>query len=296
VGCATAEAARWVVAVGWAVLGVACAAGAEPAAADRQKKPKAARQEPALPDTSDPARGLDVSGLDLRLLYEADFSKPLRFVKEDDLVRDGRRVRRPEDVDWVLEGKASARVEGGRLYLTNDAGHLVFWNTRTFPDSFLLEFGVSPADANNGLNIVFFAATGRDGGDIFELDQPFRGGEFKTYHSGQLNCYHASYWAVDPRGNLRGTAHVRKNFGFHLVAAGKDFMAGQGPGPHRVRVLKLGARIQAEVAGKLAVQWSDDGRTYGPVLHQGRIGLRQMSHSKECSYTGFKVWAAGPGT
>ena len=142
---------------------------------------------------------------------------------------------------------------------------------------------------------MFFAATALDGGSIFDLRQPIRDGVFKRYHTGELNSYHASYWAATQQdGTSRGTAHLRKNRGFDLVAAGKDFITGQGPGPHRVRVLKVDGRIDVEVDGKLAVRWVDDGRSHGPVLGDGFIGLRQMAHTRECSYTEFKVWAVTP--
>jgi hypothetical protein len=250
--------------------------------------------ELVLPDTSDAIRGLDLSGVALTPLYEADFTKPLRFVKESDLFENGKRVREPKVVDWVLEGQASAQVKGGKLHLTNDAGHLVFWNTRLFPADLLLEFGMSPVDANKGLAIFFLAATGRDGSSIFDLEQPFRDGIFDTYHSGGLNCYHVSYWATDPNGKARGTAHIRKNYGFHLVSQGSDFITGTGAGPHRVRVLKLDNKISVEVDGKLSVRWTDDGIALGPVLRDGLLGLRQMVYTREASYTHFKVWAARP--
>jgi len=244
-----------------------------------------------MPDTSDESRGLDLSRLKLGPLYETDFSRPLKFVKETDLFTDGKRTRLPDGVDWVLEGKASARIENKRLVLKNDASHLVFWNTREFPSDMLVEFGVSPADPNNGLNIVFFAAKGRDGGSIFDLSQPMRDGEFRTYHSGEINCYHVSYWAITSTGEARGTANIRKNHGFHLVSMGSDLIAGQGPGPHRIRILKLGNKITVEANGKIEVRFEDDGKTFGPVWKEGRIGLRQMQHTGQCSYTHFKVWA-----
>lgn len=247
-----------------------------------------------MPDTSDESRGLDWSKLKQELLYAADFSKPLKFVRESDLFAEGKRVRKPDGADWVLEGTASARIAHGRLFLKNDDGHLVFWSTREFPGDLLIEFGVSPADSGKGLNIVFFAAKGRDGGSIFDLGQPWRDGDFRSYHSGGLDCYHASYWATFPEGEARGTSHIRKNHGFHLTAVGRDFIAGQGAGPHRVRLLKLGHRIAAEVNGKIAVRWEDNGKSLGPVLSGGHIGLRQMAYTGECSYTHFKVSAVRP--
>ena len=242
-----------------------------------------------MPDTSDAARGLDLSGLEVQPLYEADFTKPLKFVTESSLFTGDRRTPVPAGTDWVLEGKATARTEDGRLVLTNDPGHLVFWSTRAFPADVLIEFGVSPAHANEGLNILFFAAKGQDGGSIFDEKQPMRDGLFKTYHSGAIDCYHVSYWATGPGGEERGTAHIRKNRGFHIVSMGRDFIANQGPGPHRVRLLKLGSEITVEVGGKIAVRWKDDGTTFGPVLGDGLIGLRQMAHTGECRYTYFKV-------
>ena len=117
---------------------------------------------------------------------------------------------------------------------------------------------------------------------------------FKSYTNGAINCYHTSYWATSEQGGPRGTAHIRKNQGFHLVAMGRDFIAGGGPGPHRVRVLKIGGKIQVEANGKISVAWQDDGKAFGPVLKDGLIGLRQMSHTKQCSYTHFKVWEVKP--
>lgn len=250
-----------------------------------------------LPDTSDAGRGLDLSALILAPLYEADFQQPLRLVKEADLFTDGQRVALPNDAEWVLEGPASAETRDGRLHLVNEGGHLVCWNTRVFPADLLLEFDVVPADASQGLAIVFFAATGRDGGGIFDQDQPYRDGIFPTYHSGGLDSYHVSYWATSATGAGRDTANIRKNHGFHLVSQGLDFITGSGPGPHRVRILKLGGRIEVEVNGRLSVSWTDDGQTHGPGLQGGRIGLRQMVHTHACSYPHFKVWSvtAKPG-
>lgn len=249
-----------------------------------------------------PEGGLDLSGVTLTKLYEADFSAPLRFVKEEDLLQGDERVRGPGDAEWVLEGGASARTEDGRLHLANEGGHLVCWNTRPFPGDFLLEFGVVPRDSNRGLNIVFFCAAARGGGGIFDLGQPRRGGEFKNYHSGEIDCYHASYWATQRDGTARGTAHLRKNHGFHLVAEGPDLIAGAGsdpagpgpagPVPHRVRLLKLGGGIAVEVNGRVSLRWSDDGAALGPALRDGLVGLRQMEHSGSCAYTHFRVWSA----
>jgi len=253
----------------------------------------AAPAQPPPPDSSDPTRGLDLTEVELAHSYEADFSRPLELMNEAGLFESERRVRvPPARIDWILEGRGNAHTEAGRLVLSNGGNDVVLWNTHRFPADFLLEFSVLPHDANKGLNIVFFAAMGRKGGGIFDLSQPKRDGRFRAYHSGGLDAYHVSYWATDEDGKARGTAHIRKNYGFHRVAVGKDFITGQGPGPHRVRVLKLNGNIEVEVNGRIAVRWHDDGRTFGPVLGEGFIGLRQMAYTQDCRYTHFRVWAA----
>lgn len=241
-----------------------------------------------LPDTSDATHGLDLSKLKVETLYEADFQQPLKLVKEAELFDGDKRRPVPPGVDWVLEGEAEARIDDGKLVLQNQPGHLVFWQMKEFPADLLIEFAMSPADSNKGLAIVFLAARGRDGGGIFDASQPRRDGVFKNYHSRDLDCYHTSYWACGSTGEARGTAHIRKNHGFHIVSVGKDFIAGQGAGPHGVRILKLGPKLTVEVNGKIAVQWEDDAK-FGPALGGGRVGLRQMGHADECRYTYFKV-------
>lgn len=243
---------------------------------------------------------LDLSPYKLTSVYQADFSRPLDVVHEDELFDGDRRVRLPDGKDWVFEGPGRAWAEDGRLHLESfkpqEAGHIVLWSTRVFPQDFLLEFGMSPRDSTDGLNIVFLCARSRDGSGIFAPDLPRRGGVFKNYHSGALDSYHVSYWACSAAngGTPRRTANVRKNYGFYLVSCGIDRIAGRGPGPHRVRVLKVGGKLRVETAGQIAAAFDDDGSTYGPVLGSGAIGLRQMGHTHRASYTHFKVWKVEP--
>ena len=240
---------------------------------------------------------LDLSRYTLTPIYQADFAKPLSVVAEADLFEGNTRVRLPDGRDWVFEGPGKAWTQCGRLHIESarpkEAGHVVLWNTRAFPADFLLEFGMSPQDSSMGLNIVFFCATSRVGGGIFDLGLPRRDGVFRNYHSGALDSYHVSYWAVAPTGVPRRTANLRKNHGFFLPACGTDRIAGQGVGPHTVRLLKVGNKIWLETRGQLSLVFDDDGATYGPVLGGGRMGLRQMGHTHRASYTHFKVWKVG---
>jgi len=242
---------------------------------------------------------LDLARYKLLPLFTADFTKPLNVVAEDALFENGKRVRQPGKAEWVLEGKGRAWTENGLLRMVSDnpkKDHLVLWNTRVFPENFLLEFTLSPKHSTNGLNIVFFSARGVDGGGAFDLDQPRRDGVFTNYHSGRLNCYHISYWACSSAGGgtPRGNANLRKNAGFYLPACGVDLITGKGPGPHTVRILKDGGHIRLETNGRLALIFDDDGKTYGPVWKDGLIGLRQMAHTEDCSYGSFKVWQIEP--
>ena len=240
---------------------------------------------------------LDLSPYRLRIAYEADFSAPLNWVHEDSLFDGDKRVRRPDGAEWVLEGPGKAWTEDGRLWMEThggDDGHLVLWNTREFPSDFLLEYGFSPDDSNRGLHIVFLGAKSLSGGSIFDLDLPLRGGLFRNYHSGELNCYHISGFATSETGRPRRTTNVRKNQGFFLVTCGDDRITGQGPGPHLFRLLKVGGKIALETRGLIASRFDDDGETYGPVWQEGLIGLRIMGYTGKASFSHFRVWEVHP--
>ena len=241
--------------------------------------------------------GLDLRKLQLESVYNADFQQPLEVIHENRLFDGNRRLPLPEKAEWILEGPGRAWCEEGSLHLRSDRpedkGHVVLWNRHDFPANFLLEFGLSPQNSQRGLNILFFSTTARNGiGSPFHPTLPRRDGVFKAYHSGELDGYHLSYWASAAPGNgiPRRTANLRKNRGFHLIGCGDDRITGMGPGPHRIRVLKVGGQIQIEVNGKLALTHHDKGQTHGPTLGAGAIGLRQMSHTVQARYTHFQVW------
>jgi hypothetical protein len=198
--------------------------------------------------------------------------------------------------DWRMEGGRRMGVENGRLVLDSEdpggkpkAGdnHLVCWLNREMPADFLLEFGVRPEHRNRGLNIVFFNARGVRGESVFDPGLRPRTGVFEQYHSGDLNNYHISYWAGE-----RGTAHIRKNAGFHLVSEGREMVAAGGADAfQKIRVYKRGGSIRLMVDDRVSAVWEDDGKTFGPVwTHSGWMGLRQMAHSGKCEYDSVKVW------
>lgn len=199
--------------------------------------------------------------------------------------------------DWVLEGGKSMRIEAGKLVLEStphpdpaelSLNHLVAWLKREIPADFLLEFTVRPQNKQKGLNIVFFSTRGTGGQSIFDPSLAPRDGLFRLYHSGDLNGYHVSYWAPP-----RPTTHIRKNRGFHLVAASDRDVIATAPAEtfETVRIYKRGPMIRVLVGDTVLVAWDDDGKQFGPAhLHAGWIGLRQMGHTIKCEYDSLAVY------
>jgi hypothetical protein len=69
---------------------------------------------------------------------------------------------------------------------------------------------------------------------------------------------------------------MRRNAGFHLVANGPPGIAPGSQEVQGVRLIKDDAHVQLLVDGRVIIDFTDDGRQYGPVLGAGRIGFRQM--------------------
>ena len=273
---------------------------------------------------------LDLSPYQLEPLYEADFSQPLHAVTEAELFPGRARQPLPEGVEWVLEGPGQAWTEKGALHLeipeTRTTGYAVAWNTRVFPENFLLEFTVSPSDPARGEGIVIFAAQSKTNGGIFKPGLLRRNGLLENYTRSVLDSYQVSYWAspvnemtsseAEPKDRGPGgapprrTATLHKNAGFRLLSVGTDNIAPQGPGPHpnmaphgpdrniapqrpgpyRVRILKVGVKIQIETAGTIALRFEDDPETHGPILGEGHIALAQSARGGSLTYRNLKVW------
>lgn len=252
---------------------------------------------------------LDVTSKGKKLLYAADFIKPLDFVKEEDLFEGEKRVRQPE-AEWVLEANGTATTEDGKLRLETgnftppnrwengkpvweNPGHVVLWLNQRMPDDILVEYEIEPFNSNRGLHILFFGArAAEDGGSIFQDGMPAREGDFRNYIFKEdiYNSYHISFWAA-PFDIVRRTANLRKNNGFFLLAAGDDRIVEKGPGPHKIRVLKSGGRIAAEINGVKVFDYLDDGESHGPVFTDGYLGLRMMGDSKWLKISDFKVYS-----
>lgn len=176
------------------------------------------------------------------------------------------------------------RMEGTRDPSEGQAANIVHWCDRDFPDDVEISWDFIPIH-EPGLCILFFAATGRNGEDLFDPALEPRTGPYDQYHHGDINALHVSYFrrkAAPERGFT--TCNLRKSYGFHLVAQGGDPIPSipDARPPYRIRVVKTGPHVQFSVGNVdhdplVLFHWVDDGQSYGPVLAGGRIGFRQMT-------------------
>jgi len=200
-------------------------------------------------------------------------------------------LKKKEDLkDWVLEGGGRAEIRDGKLYLENptekkENGHQVFWNKTDFPENFIAKWHFEKTQ-DPGLGIVFFATQGTKGEDIFDFNLEKRDGDFKQYHSRDIHGYHISYFSGG-----RGTTNLRKNSGMHLGAIGNDLISDLAIGKTvEVILVKCNNHIQLAVDGWISLDYKDDGKLYGPAHGSGKIGFRQMAHTKAAWYSNFEVF------
>lgn len=194
--------------------------------------------------------------------------------------------------DWILEGPGVITHRDGWLTMKSQRpdgpqGHLVYWCPKVFPDRFVAEWEFELLEPK-GLCIVFFAARGHDGKDLFDPALPRRSGIFTEYTEGALDAYHISYFANTP-AVPRAVANLRKNAGFFCLSNGPVGVTSGRPGTiHRAVLVKDGAHLRMSVDGRTIIDYTDDGQRAGPVLTDGRIGLRQMQWT-HARYRNFRV-------
>ncbi len=190
-----------------------------------------------------------------------------------------------------MEGDGAASFPQGRMRLegTRDpeqgqAANIVFWCPEDLPDHIRITWDFYPL-IDPGLCILFYAARGIDGRDLFDPTLARREGPYDQYHHGDINAMHVSYYRYKHVSERAfSLCNLRKSHGFHMVA--------QAPGPiptamlavppYRVAVTKAGPVNQLHIGqGKhpdlLVYEWVDDGQSTGPVLDGGKIGFRQMT-------------------
>ena len=193
--------------------------------------------------------------------------------------------------DWVMEGPGTAAIRKGwmNLYAPDQEWHHVYWCPEDFPSSFIAEWEVMNMNPKAGLLIVFFAATGVNGEDIFDASLPVRDGTFKYYTKDRLKSYHISYYANNPKNPGRELAHLRKNNSFALVQTGPEGIPKGSTAVHKISLVKAHNHILFYIDGRKIIDWKDDGKALGPVYGEGKIGFRQMQWS-HFAYRNFRVW------
>jgi len=193
----------------------------------------------------------------------------------------------PSDVrDFVLEGSAEVSFPQQAMRLCGlldpaqgQKANYVFWCPVEFPDAIEIRWQFSPVQ-EPGLSILFFAARGRQGEDLFSDALQKRTGEYGLYHSGDINCLHVSYfrrmWETE---RCFHTSNLRKSHGFHLVAQGADPLpdAADSKGFYDLRIVKKKEYVAFWMEDLQLFSWHDGGTETGGILTGGKIGFRQMA-------------------
>ena len=205
-----------------------------------------------------------------------------------------------EDIQgFVLEGSANVSFPEGRLRLENalsaaegQKANYVLWCPEDFPSDVRIEWKFQPIK-EPGLAILFFAAKGRNGEDIFDTSLTKRTGEYVQYHHGDINAFHVSYFRrKEPDERALHTCNLRKSYGFHLVAQGGDPIpdADECKQMYRIALEKKENIVRFLVEEVEVFRFVDDGETYGPLLSGGKIGFRQLAPMIG-EYADLKVYA-----
>ena len=192
-----------------------------------------------------------------------------------------------EDIqDFILEGQAIVSFPRGCMRLENalssaegQKANYVLWCPQDFPADVCVEWDFMPL-REPGLCILFFAAMGRNGEDLFDPALAKRTGEYPLYHHGDINAFHVSYFRrKESDERAFHTCNLRKSYGFHLVAQGGDPIpdADEVRAPYRMALVKQGRSIAFYCNELQLFRFEDDGETYGPLLHGGKIGFRQLA-------------------
>lgn len=196
-------------------------------------------------------------------------------------------LARPEDIEgFVLEGTADIQFDGACMTMKNaldgelgQKANYVLWCPEEFPEDIRVEWEFQPV-TDYGLCILFFAARGKDGKDLFDPSLSPRTGEYPQYHSGDIHAFHVSYFRrKEPDERLFHTCNLRKSYGFHLTAQGADPIpsAQDAREFYRMAVTKQGREIRFFVNDLCVFVYEDDGVTYGELLKGGKIGFRQLA-------------------
>lgn len=187
--------------------------------------------------------------------------------------------------DWVMEGRASVTFPDGKMRMESvldasagQAANFVYWCPIKMPDNIIIEWDFTPL-SDEGLAIMFFGANGQGGKDLFDDSLAARNGQYKQYHSSDINTFHVSYYRrSEPSEREFNVANLRKSSGFHMVSQGADPIPTakyKSEKPYHIKVVKSTDRVIFYVNDIEIFSFLDDGHTYGDYITDGYIGFRQ---------------------
>ncbi len=208
--------------------------------------------------------------------------------------------------NFVMEGDASVTFPDGKMRLENNldpalgqASNYVYWCDKKLPDSIIIEWNFKPLN-DDGLAIMFFSADGQNGIDLFDPSLSKRDGQYKQYHSGDINAFHVSYYRHSTE-NESGfhVCNLRKSAGFEMVAQGADPLpqAKDVQKPYKMKVIKdketVKFYINDPVTGieLMPFEFTDNEEEHGALLGGGYIGFRQKAPLIG-EYSDLKVYKA----
>lgn len=218
--------------------------------------------------------------------------------EKGDLIYSNQLSSEKDVADWKLEGSAKINSYQDNILLENeldpdiygDDAHWVLWCPEQFLDRIMIQWEFSPIE-EPGLCMIFFAAAGREGKDLFDQSLPLREGNYPQYHSGAIDALHLSYFRHKwPDERAFRTCNLRKSHGFHLVAQAADPLppVEDAISPYHLQLVKYDGIVQFSINDLPILEWEDKGDKYGPVLEGGKIGFRQMAPMK-ATYGNLRV-------
>ena len=227
----------------------------------------------------------------------------LRY-KRGELLYDNPLAKAEDVADFVMEGKGVAEFPEGKMRLktlvredvqddTQQKTNIVFWCKEEFPSDIIIEFDYLPI-YEPGLCILFFSAKGQNGEDLFDPSLNVRTGDYGNYHSGDINCFHLSYFRRKYNNEKRfAVCNLRKSYGGHIVCQAPNPIPNVDSCdvPYHLTLVKCKNEVAFYIDDLPIFCWQDDGETFGKLLEGGKIGFRQMSPGI-FEYSNLKVYAS----
>lgn len=229
--------------------------------------------------------------LSMPIITKGFITNQIKLKKENDekfkkIIYSNKLSNESDIKDFVLEGEAILSFPEGKLRMRNKLdttfgkkANFVLWCPEDFPKDISIRWNFKPI-SEPGLCILFFGARGIGNVDIFSHKLNKRTGDYKQYHSGDINTYHLSYFRRKHKEERAfHTCNLRKSKGFHMVAQGADPIPSVEDvvDSYKLRIDILNYNINFFVNDLLVLNWKDDGKTFGEALGNGKIGLRQMA-------------------